>query len=809
MKQRWSVRAKITAMMTVPLVMLVALWLFAVSVTLPSALDLRGAGTVSDRVGEPAQAMVDELQVERQLTGAFASSGGKVGQAAMLEQRKKTDAAVETFRRLSSSGAARDAETAETRAAVERSLQALGSLTALRRTVDAGGEPDVSRNGISAIITVTYGVFEAASDHQDSKVSGEARGVFVLSMARELLSEEDALVGDFLTEKDFTVADHVQVVTFVGQTRLILPYAATLLGAPQQVQFEQLASSPAMKALQQLEDRLMGTAPGTTAGIDLPAWRAAFDPVNAALLQFRAEVEKVNVRHAADASDRIVLELVLAGVVGLLAVAASLLLSVRIGRSLARRLDGLRMAALELADQRLPSVVSRLRRGVAVDVAVEAPPLRLGSDEIGQVGEAFNSVQRTAVASAVEEASVRQGMNEVFLNIARRSQTLLHRQLSLLDGMERRTEEPDDLADLFRVDHLATRMRRHAEDLVILAGAAPGRGWRNPVPVIDVVRGGVSEVEDYARVQVVQIGAGAVVGRAVGDVIHLLAELIENAAAYSPPHTRVQVTGQSVPNGFVIEIEDRGLGMTAEAIDDANRRLAQPPEFDPANSARLGLFVVAQLSARHGVRVVLRRSPYGGVTAVALLPMELVVAEASALPPGASPELSNTHELPMVAADEFSWLPDSALPESAQVAVRPPRPALSVVQEQQADGVRREPSPAPRQRPAPQEPARRVPQREAVPRRSTERGLPKRVRQQSLAPQLQTEDTVVIMPEEVAAPAVVRSPEQLRRMMSSFQAGTARGRHASLPGEAGDVAGPGEPETGDAGAGRDASDGVG
>ncbi|MGI5241425.1 sensor histidine kinase [Dactylosporangium sp. CA-139066] len=347
-------------------------------------------------------------------------------------------------------------------------------------------------------------------------------------------------------------------------------------------------------------------------------------------------------------------------------------------------------------------------------------------------------------------------MNEVFLNIARRSQTLLHRQLSLLDGMERRTSEPDDLADLFRVDHLATRMRRHAEDLVILAGATPGRGWRNPVPVIDVVRGAVSEVEDYARVQVLPVGEGAVVGRAVGDVIHLLAELLENATAYSPPHTRVQVTGQSVPNGFVVEVEDRGLGMAAEAIEAANRRLAQPPEFDPASSAQLGLFVVAQLAARHRVRVMLRPSPYGGVTAVVLLPMELVVAQSAALPVGAGQGLRGTHEVAVVAKEPAA------------------RPALSVVPE---PGPPPQPEPVARAVPRPG----REPAEVADP--ATQGGLPKRVRQQSLAPQLQTDQTVVIDPEEVDLPAATRSPEQLRRMMSSFQAGTARGRHASRSGE--------------------------
>src|SRR5262249_42198873 len=154
-------------------------------------------------------------------------------------------------------------------------------------------------------------------------------------------------------------------------------------------------------------------------------------------------------------------------------------------------------------------------------------------------GVAFAAVRRTAMESAVQEAQLRRGVNGVFLNIARRSQTLLHRQLALLDAMERRAADPEELEDLFRVDHLATRMRRHAEDLVILAGATPGRAWRSPVPVIDVVRGAASEVEDFARVSFLNVPEAALVGRAVADVIHLLAELLENATSLSPPHTTV------------------------------------------------------------------------------------------------------------------------------------------------------------------------------------------------------------------------------------------------------------------------------
>ncbi len=244
---------------------------------------------------------------------------------------------------------------------------------------------------------------------------------------------------------------------------------------------------------------------------------------------------------------------------------------------------------------------------------------------MGQLGDAFTRVQSTAIAAAVHEANLRHGFNQVFLNIARRSQTLLHRQLALLDGMERRTNDPDELEELFRVDHLATRMRRHAEDLVILAGSAPGRGWRNPVPVADVLRAAASEVEEYARIVAVGLPDIALAGRAVSDVVHLLAELLENATLFSPPDTQVSLSGQMVPNGFAIEIEDRGLGMTAGGDPRRERAARDAARVRPGPQRRLGLFVVARLAARHDIEVALRPSPYGGVTAVALIPSELVV----------------------------------------------------------------------------------------------------------------------------------------------------------------------------------------
>ncbi len=190
------------------------------------------------------------------------------------------------------------------------------------------------------------------------------------------------------------------------------------------------------------------------------------------------------------------------GAIGLVGLLLTIAVTILVARGIIRRLAGLERTALQLAEVQLPDVVARLRRGENVDVDTEAPALQVGRDEIGRVGQAFDLVRQTAVRAAVEEARLRQGLNDVFRSLARRSQSLLHRQLTLLDQMERRASDPEALDDLFRLDHLTTRMRRHAEGLVILAGAPPGRGWSNPVRMVDVMRGAIAEVEDYARVSV-------------------------------------------------------------------------------------------------------------------------------------------------------------------------------------------------------------------------------------------------------------------------------------------------------------------
>jgi signal transduction histidine kinase len=329
---------------------------------------------------------------------------------------------------------------------------------------------------------------------------------------------------------------------------------------------------------------------------------------------------------AAHAGDVILLRLILIGGAGLAAVIISALLLIQFGRRMTRELTSFLTAVRALADERLPLVVRRLRHGERVDITAEAPPLalRASTREVTEIAEAFSVVQRTAVEAAVGEAELRAAASVVFRSLARRSQSLLQRQLGMLDSMERGTNDPDALEQLFRLDHLTTRMRRHAEGLIVLSGAPSGRRWRDPVPVVEVLRGAIGEIEDYTRVDLTASAGGVVAGGAVADVTHLLAELIENAANYSPPGTRVTVTAGATASGLAIEVEDRGLGIPPQTLAALNDRLANPPEFDLADTDQLGLFVVSRLAARQEIRVSLRGSPFGGTSAIVLLPRRIV-----------------------------------------------------------------------------------------------------------------------------------------------------------------------------------------
>ncbi len=786
-------RTKITAL----LLSLAALWAFAAWVTLREGVNLVWVSVVNSGISQPIDDLQAELQRERQLSMVQLGDPGSAQRGALDAQRARTDKAVADFDRLSHGGNVKLAESATLKQAVDATLRQCAALSANRNAIDSGATDRtraeaVYDNAIDAIFTVD----DSLATLDDKGFAKDVRTMVDLNRARELVSQEDALVSGILSARRFTGSDYLQYVQAAGAQRYTVRKVLERLQTTDRVSYDQVAKSTNVARLHSLESALLTRGrPGRRLPVTAAQWRSAAD---ATLADFSKAVlgggDRL-VKRAQPIAVGVMIRLALAGGLGLVAVITSIIVSITTTRTLMRQLEKLRTAARDLAEKRLPNIVERLGHGEKVDVRAEAPPLEFGTDEVGQVGHAFNSVQETAIRTAVDQAELRRGIRDILLSLARRSQALVHRQLTLLDGMERREDDSKELEDLFRIDHLATRMRRNAENLIVLSGATPARGWRRPVPMIDVVRSSVAEVEDYTRVTVMPMGDVALAGRAVGDIVHLLAELIENAVSFSPPYTQAQVSGHPVAHGYVVEIEDRGLGMTDEILAGINERVTSPPEFNLSSSAHLGLFVVGRLATRYDVRVSLKHSSYGGTTAVVLIPRELIVdGTESGTEPGTAPRglpvAATVGGMTATSYGDVRVTTDAAVLDTAapQSRAEPPaavvparRPAPAEVPALTADGPGGLP-PLPRRTsastPSASTPSTPPPAGPPEPPASTSAsqttpsGLPVRVPQASITPALRAEGTAERAAEEDDVP----TPEEVRRSFGGLQAGTRRGR---------------------------------
>ena len=665
-----SVRRKIVGLLLVPLVSLTSIWAFATVLTGREAKQLYDVTRSVDRIGDPTRKAVGELQQERRQTLVYLSDPRSAEALKRLNIHQiTTDRYLDRLRENVASGAA--ASGAEDR--LNTVLEEADGLDSLRSKVE---EQTVTRSAAftayNDMVDACFSLLASLHGLEDAEMDKQGRALIGLARARESLSQEDALLAGAFTAGRMEPSELRAFSDRIAQRRILYTTNLALLPPEESMRFDTYWHGSKSVDLRVAEDDVVSAgADGAVEAVNAQRWHAATDTV-------LGELDRLSEEAAARYRDRVepvaltvLTKAGFAGVVGLIGVITSIAISVQIGRGLVRDLTRLRKTAHEVSGVRLPSVMRRLAAGERVDVETEAPRLTYGHDEMGQVGQALNTLQRTAVEAAVKQADMRRGVSEVFVNLARRSQVLLHRQLTLLDAMEKRTEDAEELADLFRLDHMTTRMRRHAEGLVILSGAAPSRQWRKPVRLMDVVRGAVAEVEDYERVEVRRLPRMAVNGPAVADLTHLLAELIENATVFSPPHTTVQVIGERVPNGFTLEVHDRGLGMAPDALLDANLRLAETPEFELSDTDRLGLFVVSRLALRQGVRVSLQPSPYGGTTAAVFLPAGLLteVPGGSGDAPGRTDGMEDTGELRLDggARTQHRRTPSSATSRSAPV----------------------------------------------------------------------------------------------------------------------------------------------
>ncbi|MGA4839390.1 nitrate- and nitrite sensing domain-containing protein [Streptomyces sp. G45] len=358
-------------------------------------------------------------------------------------------------------------------------------------------------------------------------------------------------------------------------------------------------------------------------GITAPALWAVTTAKFDAYRTIEADLADKAVSEASGIADDAKTDAFITGAAVVVALLAAFVLAGFMARQMSQNMRSLRTAAFGIAEQRLPMLVDQLSRTDPgrVDTRVQPIPITT-TDEIGEVARAFDQVHREAVRLASEQALLRGNINAIFTNLSRRNQSLIEGQLSLITDLENNEADPDQLESLFKLDHLATRMRRNGENLLVLSGEEPGRRWDQPVPLVDVLRAASSEVEQYERIELEGVPEAEIHGLAVTDLVHLLAELLENATTFSSPQTKVKVTATRLPDGRVmVEIHDKGIGLTAEDFADINHRLANPPTVDAAISQRMGLFVVGRLSDRHGIRVQLRPSgEQAGTTSLVMLP---------------------------------------------------------------------------------------------------------------------------------------------------------------------------------------------
>ncbi|MCW3840002.1 nitrate- and nitrite sensing domain-containing protein [Micromonospora yasonensis] len=627
-------------------------------------------------IGREITAVVDRLQQERdraagELAALRRAGGGAERDAAIAALQPLEAASDQAMTELRDAAEPLADATASWRVAYAEALEAYDQVVYIRATIPPAvlSSETILSNYHRAIATLLDLLAEPSPGDDQRALTDAVLRYVQLSRVKELSSRiraelyAAARAGRYDADDQATLTDlRAQQLTALGAFRV----AAT---TEQIRRYDQTSLDPAFVSATKLEEQTLPDDIAQPALLPAPQWWAASDQRQELLRQLEREVVDDAVRRADDASAQQLRDtlLVVGGILAVLLVAV--LISLLVGRSLARSMRLLRGQALRIAQVELPLTLDRLRAVNRPVGAIEVPPAVISShDELGELAEAFVAVHRSAVDVAVEQALMRRNVNAMFVNLARRSQVLVERQLELLDELEREESDPDQLDNLFKLDHLAARMRRNDESLLVLAGTESSRRWSRPVGLGAVLLAASAEIEQYQRVRHESRSDLYVVGHAVGDLVHLFAELLENATAFSRPDTVVRVRARAEGAGAVVEMIDQGLGMSPAALSEANAVLAEPPAADVAASERMGLFVVSHLGARHGVRVGLRGGQEG-LVAVVGLPAELLAAAPTELDQPAAPRMLTSQ---VAAASRAAMSPFTASTRELPVAGRRP-----------------------------------------------------------------------------------------------------------------------------------------
>ena len=583
--------------------------------------------------------LISSVQQERTLAAQSATSGSGVG--AYQNQISATDNAASTVRRR--------VERTEgvSDVARQRFLELGGQLETLKNLREKvvqggdGGDPSGGTSGYTAVLKSLLDFEQAlVGQFNDDAISGTAQALHHMVIAQEQVSLQHALVlagigrGKLLgpevralEQSDIRLQDRLNDFQAIGTTEQRRAYDQTVTGAG-----VALRTAFVERALTQPE----GTPPAPTRpgqpkppqefGIAVDDWNKSSGTTARLMEQVVRELQDELANTAGALQDDTSNKAGAAAVILLAMLLIAGTLGFVIGRYLLRSLSELRRSALDVAHHHLPEVVAAIRADRLPDTQIEPVPVH-SVEEFGQLARAFDAVHEQAIRSAVEQSSLRSGMKNIFVNLSRRSQGLVERQLKLMEELERHEENPEQLANLFKLDHLATRMRRNNENLMVLSGTDMARRFSQPVPLADVLRAAASEIEHYQRVVVKSTPSVEVVGYAASDLVRLVAELLDNATAFSAPTTQVVIGSRLDQQGSVlVEVADQGIGMGPAELTEANERLSSGTEDDVPVSRQMGLFVVGRLAGRHGITVRLRGAGEGreGLRAFVLVPAELV-----------------------------------------------------------------------------------------------------------------------------------------------------------------------------------------